>query len=38
MIAAYDDVLASGNGRLVRVDGSGDASEIAARVREALGL
>ena len=38
VIAAYEDVLASGNGRLVRVDGSGDAGEIAARVREALGL
>ncbi len=38
MIAAYDDVLAADNGRLVRVDGSGDAHEIAARVREALGL
>jgi dTMP kinase len=38
VIAAYEDVLASGNGRLVRVDGSGDADEIAARVREALGL
>ena len=38
VIAAYDDVLASGNGRLVRVDGTGDAEIIAARVREALGL
>ena len=38
VIAAYDDVLAANNGRLVRVDGSGDAHEIAARVREALGL
>ncbi len=38
VIAAYDDVLASGNGRLVRVDGTGDAAIIAARVREALGL
>ena len=38
MIAAYEDVLAYGNGRLVRVDGTGDADDIAARVREALGL
>ena len=38
VIAAYDDVLATGKGRLVRVDGTGDAGEIAARVREALGL
>lgn len=38
VIAAYDDVLATGNGRLVRVDGTGDAEIIAARVREALGL
>jgi dTMP kinase len=38
VIAAYDDVLATGNGRLVRVDGTGDAGEIAARVRGALGL
>jgi dTMP kinase len=38
VIAAYEDVLATGNGRLVRVDGTGDAGEIAARVREALGL
>jgi dTMP kinase len=38
VIAAYDDVLASDNGRLVRVDGTGDADEVAARVREALGL
>jgi dTMP kinase len=38
VIAAYDDVLASGNGRLVRVDGTGDAEIIATRVREALGL
>ena len=38
VIAAYDDVLASGNGRLVRVDGTGDAELIATRVREALGL
>jgi dTMP kinase len=37
VIAAYEDVL-SQNGGLVRVDGSGDAEEIAARVREALGL
>jgi dTMP kinase len=37
VIAAYEDVL-SANGRLVHVDGSGDAEEIAARVREALGL
>jgi dTMP kinase len=38
VIAAYEDVLASGNGRLVRVDGTGDAETIAARVREALEL
>jgi dTMP kinase len=38
VIAAYDDVLGSGNGRLVRVDGTGDADGVAARVREALGL
>jgi dTMP kinase len=38
VIAAYDDVLASDNGRLVRVDGSGDAGDVATRVREALGL
>ena len=38
MIAAYEEVLASHNGRLVRVDGTGDAEDIAARVREALGL
>ena len=38
VIAAYEDVLASGNGRLVRVDGTGDAEIIATRVREALGL
>ena len=38
VIAAYEDVLASGNGRLVRVDGTGDAEVIATRVREALGL
>jgi dTMP kinase len=37
VIAAYEDVL-SQNGGLVHVDGSGDAEEIAARVREALGL
>jgi dTMP kinase len=37
VIAAYEEVL-SQNGGLVRVDGSGDAEEIAARVREALGL
>jgi dTMP kinase len=37
VIAAYEDVL-SANGGLVHVDGSGDAEEIAARVREALGL
>jgi dTMP kinase len=37
VIAAYEDVLSS-NGRLVHVDGSGDAEQIAARVREALGL
>jgi dTMP kinase len=35
--AAYEDVL-SQNGGLVHVDGSGDAEEIAARVRDALGL
>jgi dTMP kinase len=38
VIAAYEDVLASGNGRLVRVDGTGDAETISTRVREALGL
>lgn len=38
VIEAYDDVLAADDGRLVRVDGTGDADEIAARVREALGL
>jgi dTMP kinase len=38
VIDAYDDVLASGNGRLVRVDGTGEAEDIAVRVREALGL
>jgi dTMP kinase len=38
VIAAYEDVLASGNGRLVRIDGTGDAEAIATRVREALGL
>ena len=38
MIAAYDDVLVAATAGLVRVDGSGDAEEIAARVREALGL
>jgi dTMP kinase len=38
VIAAYDDVLAAGNGRVVRVDGTGDADDIATRVREALGL
>ncbi len=38
VIEAYDDVLAAGDGRLVRVDGTGEAGEIAARVREALGL
>ena len=38
VMAAYDDVLAAENGRLARVDGSGDAAEIAVRVREALGL
>ena len=38
VIAAYEDVLASGNGRLVRVNGTGDAELIATRVREALGL
>jgi dTMP kinase len=37
VIAAYEQVLAP-FGRLVHVDGSGDAEEIAARVREALGL
>ena len=37
VIAAYEDVL-SQNGGLVHVDGSGDAEEIAARVRDALGL
>jgi dTMP kinase len=37
-IAAYDAVLADGGHNLVRVDGSGEAGEVAARVREALGL
>ena len=37
VIAAYEDVL-SQNGGLVHVDGSGDAEEIATRVRDALGL
>ena len=37
VIAAYEDVL-SQNGGLVQIDGSGDAEEIAARVRDALGL
>jgi thymidylate kinase len=37
VIAAYEDVL-SANGRLVHVDGSGEAEQIAVRVREALGL
>jgi dTMP kinase len=38
VIEAYDEVLAAANGRVVRVDGTGDAGEIAVRVREALGL
>jgi dTMP kinase len=38
VIAAYDDVLAAGDGRLVRVDGTGDSEQVAARVREALGV
>ena len=38
VIAAYDDVLAANNGRLVRVDGTGDSDDVAARVREALAL
>ena len=38
VIAAYDDVLAGNDGRLVRVDGTGEADDVAARVREALGL
>jgi dTMP kinase len=38
VIAAYEHVLASGNGRLVRVDGTGDSEAVATRVREALGL
>ena len=38
VVAAYEDLLAPANGRLVRVDGTGDADVIAARVREALGL
>jgi dTMP kinase len=37
VIAAYEDVL-SASGRLIHVDGSGEAAQIAARVREALGL
>ena len=36
VIAAYDDVLAADNGRLVRVDGSGDAArDRRARARGA---
>jgi dTMP kinase len=38
VIAAYDDVLSASNGRLVRVDGTGETTAIATRVREALGL
>jgi hypothetical protein len=38
VIAAYDEVLAPDDGRLVRVDGTGDSEQVAARVREALGL
>jgi dTMP kinase len=38
VIAAYDEVLAPDDGRLVRVDGTGDSEHVAARVREALGL
>ncbi len=38
VIAAYDEVLATGHGRLVRVDGTGETDDIARRVREALGL
>lgn len=38
VIAAYDEVLAAGDGRLVRVDGTGDSEDVAARVREALAL
>jgi dTMP kinase len=38
VIAAYDDVLAGDDGRLVRIDGTGNSGDVAARVREALGL
>jgi dTMP kinase len=38
VIAAYDDVLAGDDGKLVRIDGTGDSGDVAARVREALGL
>ena len=38
VIAAYEEVLASHNGRFVRVDGTGDEEAIAVRVREALGV
>ena len=38
VIAAYDDVLVARTAASSHVDGSGDAEEIAARVREALGL
>ena len=38
VVAAYDDVLANGDGRLVRVEGTGEADVVATRVREALGL
>ena len=32
------EVLAAGDGRLVRVDGTGDSEDVGARVREALAL
>jgi dTMP kinase len=39
VIAAYEDVLAAGDDfHLVRVEGAGAAEDVAARVREALGL
>jgi dTMP kinase len=38
VIAAYDDVLAGDGAGVVRVDGTGASEQVAARVREALGL